>query len=91
LSDIVINLTLTPQYLIYIPAGGGVSVVINQSEQMSVGGSPNASMRVTDLDAMLLKAESLGGKVVVPKTPMGAGAFAFITAPDGNIIGLQVL
>ncbi len=58
---------------------------------MRAGGSPNVSVRVADLDAILVKAETLGGKVVVPKTPMGAGAFAFIAAPDGNLIGLQML
>jgi predicted enzyme related to lactoylglutathione lyase len=41
------------------------------------------------MDAMLLKAEGLGGKVVVPRTDMGSGSFAFIAAPDGNLIGLQ--
>ena len=78
-----------PGYLIYMPADGGVSIGINQSDQMRAGGSPNASVRVLDLDAMLAKAEELGGKIVVPKTPMGSGAFAFIAAPDGNLIGLQ--
>lgn|GEM_PF-6738077 len=38
---------------------------------------------------MILKAEGLGGRVVVPKTDMGGGSFAFIAAPDGNLIGLQ--
>lgn len=80
---------LAPGYLIYMPADGGVSVGINQSDQMRAGGSPNASVRVLDIDAMLAKAEELGGKIAVPKTEMGGGAFAFISAPDGNIIGLQ--
>lgn len=78
-----------PNYLIYIPADGSASVGINQSDQMQAGGSPNASVRVTDIDSMLAKAEELGGKIVVPKTLMGEGAFAFIAAPDGNLIGLQ--
>jgi predicted enzyme related to lactoylglutathione lyase len=46
---------------------------------------------VLDLDAMLVRAQSLGGKVVVPKTQMGKGSFAFISAPDGNLIGLQMV
>ena len=75
--------------MIYLPVEGGVSVGIMQSDQMRPGGSPNASVRVLDLDAMLAKAEELGGKVVVPKTQMGTGAFAFVAAPDGNLIGLQ--
>jgi predicted enzyme related to lactoylglutathione lyase len=78
-----------PNYLIYIPVDGGASVGINLSDQTQAGGSPNASVRVTDIDAMLAKAEDLGGKIVVPKTMMGEGAFAFIAAPDGNLIGPQ--
>ena len=80
-----------PGYLMYLPSDGGVSVGINQSDQMRSGGSPNASVRVTNLDAMLAKAVELGGKVAVPRTPVGNGAFAFVNAPDGNLIGLQQL
>jgi len=82
---------LAPNYLINMPADGKVSVGIMKSDQMRAGGSPSASVRVDDLDAMLNKTEELGGKIVVPKTPMGAGAFAFISAPDGNLVGLQQL
>jgi len=81
--------SFAPNYMIYLPAEGGVSVGIMQSDQMRAGGSPNASVCVLDLAAMLAKAEELGGNVVVPKTQMGTGAFAFVTAPDGNLIGLQ--
>lgn len=83
--------TFAPGYLIYIPAGGGVSVGIRQTEQAQAGGSPNVSVRVVDMDATLAKAEELGGKIVVAKTPMGEGSFAFVSAPDGNLIGLQQL
>jgi uncharacterized protein len=81
----------TPQYHIYLPAEGGVSVGINKSDKLVPGQSPNASVRVVDIDAVLKKAESLGGKIVVPKTQMDNSAFAFITAPDGNLIGLQMV
>ncbi len=80
-----------PGYLMYLPEGGGVSVGINASTQMSPGGSPNVSIRIEDIDAILSKAQELGGRVAVPKTMIGNGAFAFINAPDGNIIGLQQL
>lgn len=44
---------------------------------------------VDDLQAYLNKAESLGGKAVVPPTPIeGVGAFAFLSDPDGNVVGL---
>jgi hypothetical protein len=78
-----------PGYSMYIPADAGVSIGIMKSDKMRAGGSPSASVRVIDIDSILAKAESLGGKVVVPKTQMGTGAFAFIAAPDGNLIGLQ--
>jgi predicted enzyme related to lactoylglutathione lyase len=35
------------------------------------------------------KAKALGGEVAVPKTTIpGMGSFAFVKAPDGNLIGL---
>ena len=82
---------ITPEYLMYMPADGGMSVGIMKSDQMRVGGSPSVSMRVTDIDATMAKAESFGGKVVVPKTQMGSSAFAFIAAPDGNLFGVQMV
>ncbi len=82
---------MAPNYQIYMPVDGGVSIGIIKSDQMRGGGSPSASVRVQDLDAMLKKVEELEGKVVVPKTPMGNGAFAFIAAPDGNLIGMQLV
>jgi uncharacterized protein len=81
--------TFAPTYLMYLPGDGGVSVGILQSDQVRAGGSPNVSVCVLDMDAMLAKAEELGGKVVVAKTQMGSGSFAFVAAPDGNLIGLQ--
>ena len=77
--------------LIYDSADGGASVGILQSDPMRASGSPNASRRVTDMESMLAKAEELGAKIVVPKTPIGDGSFAFIAAPDGSLIGLQNL
>lgn len=78
-----------PDYLMYLPENGGISVGINRSGQMKSGGSPNVSVRVKDIDAALRKAQELGGNVAVPKVQMGTGSFAFISAPDGNLIGLQ--
>lgn len=44
---------------------------------------------VDDIAAYLKKAESLGGKTVVPATEVpGMGHFAWFTDPDGNIFGL---
>lgn len=42
-----------------------------------------------DIDATLAKAESLGGKVLTPKTEIPhTGWFAFFSDPTGNRIGL---
>jgi predicted enzyme related to lactoylglutathione lyase len=60
-----------------------------QLDQMRAGGSPDASVRVPELATMLARTEELIGKVVVPKTQMESSAFAFIAAPDENLIGLQ--
>lgn len=44
---------------------------------------------VPDLEAALRKAEDLGAKRLVEPTPVpGMGAFAMLTDPDGNPIGL---
>jgi uncharacterized protein len=81
--------TFAPNYLMYMPTDGSVSVGIMLSDQTRAGGSPNVSIRVVDMDSVLTKAEELGGKIVVPETPIGGGSFAFVAAPDGNLIGLQ--
>ena len=83
--------TFAPNYLMYLPGDGGISVGLMQSDKVHAGGTPNVSIRVDDMDAMLAKAVEHGGKIVVPKTPMGAGWFAFVAAPDGNLVGLQKL
>ena len=42
-----------------------------------------------DIDATLDKAESLGGKTVIPKTEIpNVGWFGFFTDPTGNMVGL---
>jgi predicted enzyme related to lactoylglutathione lyase len=47
-------------------------------------------MRVDDLQAYLNKAESLGGKTVVPPSPLPGdwGSFAILADPDGQLVGL---
>ena len=46
-------------------------------------------VHVDDLQAYLNKAESLGGKTVVPPTPIpNIGSFAMFHDPEGNLIGL---
>jgi predicted enzyme related to lactoylglutathione lyase len=55
------------------------------------GGGPYVTfyVLVDDLQASLDKAEKLGGKTVLPPTPIpGYGSSAMFTDPDGNLIGL---
>ncbi len=46
-------------------------------------------VQVADLEAHLKKAESLGGRTLLPPTsvPMG-GSFALFADPEGNVVGL---
>lgn len=59
-----------------------------------IGQTENAPMvtfyvGVDDLQAYLNKAEGLGGKTVMPPTPIpNIGAFAMFSDPEGNIIGI---
>ena len=44
---------------------------------------------VQSIDTSLQKAKAAGGKVVTPKTPIpGMGAFARVSDPEGNVLGL---
>lgn len=53
-------------------------------------GSPNVYIVVESIDATLQRGQELGGQVIVPKTAIiGTGAYAFLKAPDGNLIGLH--
>jgi len=62
--------------------GGGVAAA--QGEPMVT-----VYVEVADLDATLKKAESLGGKVVMPPMDVPGGPkLAQFSDPDGNIIGL---
>ncbi len=50
----------------------------------------NVYFTVTELDRTLSRAVELGGKVVVPKTPIpGTGDFAMFTDPEGIAIGIM--
>ena len=64
--------------------GGGIGPVD--------GGKPPSLtfyVMVDDLQKYLTKAESLGGKALVPPTPIpGIGSFAMFADPDGLAIGL---
>jgi len=47
---------------------------------------------VADINATLAKAESLGGKTVVPRfSPDGNSHLALVADPEGNVLGLTEL
>ena len=43
---------------------------------------------VDDIDATLKRVTELGGKVTIPKVPLGAGYGAYFTDPNENLLGL---
>lgn len=45
-------------------------------------------VEVDDVEAALKKAESLGGKMVIPPVPIPTGRFAWMADPEGNTVGL---
>jgi predicted enzyme related to lactoylglutathione lyase len=45
-------------------------------------------VQVDDLAAYLARAESLGGKKLIPPIELPNGSFAWFADPDGNTIGL---
>lgn len=50
----------------------------------------NVYFTVGDIDKTLAKAVELGGKVLVPKTPIpGVGHFALFADPEGIVIGIM--
>ncbi|MCP4684447.1 MAG: VOC family protein [bacterium] len=64
--------------------GGGISPV-----QEGTPPSLTFYVMVDDLQAYLDKAGKLGGKTVVPPTPIpGIGSFAMFADLDGNVVGL---
>ncbi len=67
------------------PGGGFVGV----DDQTYKAGDIVPYVGTDDIDAFLKKAESLGGKTLMPKTEIpGIGWFAFFADPTGNRIGL---
>jgi predicted enzyme related to lactoylglutathione lyase len=69
------------------PADSGISGGIGQG----IGGAGYATfyVRVDDLQAALDKAESLGGKTLLPPSEVSPGvSIAQMTDPEGHVIGL---
>ena len=65
--------------------GGGFNPVSDSNP----AGTTLAHIGTDDIEATLAKAESLGGKTVVPKTEIpGMGWFGIFSDPTGNMVGL---
>lgn len=65
--------------------GGG----FNPVSENNPAGTTLAHVSTDDIDASLAKAESLGGKIVTPKTEIpGYGWFGLFSDQTGNIVGL---
>jgi uncharacterized protein len=71
------------------PSGGFVKVGEQPGSPANKPGEVLIYIATDDIDATLAKAESLGGKTLVPKTEIPhTGWFAFFSDPTGNRIGL---
>ena len=67
---------------------GGIGGGIFQAQE-GMGSFVTLYVSVDDLQAFLDRAERLGGKTVVPPTPIpNVGAFAMFRDPEGNLLGL---
>lgn len=72
------GMPLEPGYI-----GGGMMQRTDRSQ------GPVITVDVEDIDAALVKIESLGGKTVTPRQEVGDMGFAaYFNDPDGNLMGL---
>jgi uncharacterized protein len=78
------------------PGGYGMVSAEQAGITVGVGATPDGSeghtafyASVADIDAMLNRAEELGGKVLMPKTSPGPGVtIALFADPAGHVVGL---
>ena len=76
-----------------IDTGAGAGTIgggIGSPQRPTDPGGTKIYMRVDDLQAYLDRAEGLGGRIVVPPTPLPGdlGSFAVLADPDGQLVGL---
>jgi uncharacterized protein len=78
------------------PGGYGMTDPAATGVVVGVGATPDGSagyvtgyVTVSNIDATLAKAVSLGGRVIMPKFSPGGGAtLALVADPEGHIVGL---
>lgn len=75
-----------------IDTGAGEGAIPGGIGEPQRGDVPRTTVyvRVDDLQAYLDKAVELGGRAVVPPTPLpdGYGSFAVLADPEGTLVGL---
>jgi hypothetical protein len=81
-------------------SGAGAGMMIDTGGTGTIGGHiaelaeewgtyVTVYVQVEDLEAYLKKAADLGGKTLVPPVTIpGQGSFAWLAAPEGNIVGI---
>ncbi len=70
-------------------SGKGIGGGIGAGDPKHPSNRVTVYVEVDDLAAALKKAESLGGKTVMPPTDLPQVSFAMFTDPEGNLIGLS--
>ena len=69
--------------------GDNVAGGFNPITETYPAGTVMVYIGTDDIDASLAKAESLGAKIVTPKTEIpNTGWFGFFSDPTGNLVGL---
>ena len=77
------------QYVQFMPEEGGIDGGFNPVDDNNPAGSILPYVGTDDIEAALAKAESLGGKTLVPKSEIpGMGWFGIFMDPTGNRVGL---
>ncbi|MDQ1423305.1 MAG: uncharacterized protein QOD72_803 [Acidimicrobiaceae bacterium] len=76
-----------------IDTGAGTDAIgggIGSPQRDTDPGGTKIYMRVDDLKSFLDRAAQLGGRTVVPPTPLPGdlGSFAVLADPDGQLVGL---
>jgi uncharacterized protein len=61
---------------------GGIGAAEDQQPRVTV------YVQVADIDAILAKAETLGGRTIMPRTDIGMVVMGQFRDPEGNIIGV---
>lgn len=70
-------------------SGDNVSGGLNPVTDTNPAGTVLVNISTDDIAASLAKAESLGGKIVVPKSEIpDIGWFGIFSDPTGNVVGL---